>query len=323
MTMHGTRRDFLASTAIAGATLAAAGRLPAAEFKTKLKKALIGKPTEALLTAYKAAGLDGVESNHRNATPDEAAAARKIAEGLGMKIHSVLYGWANFNNPDKAKVDADIASVEASLAAAQAYGATALLLVPCKIGGMAMPEAWEFDIDFDEKTGHVRKVVKGDNSKYQDYMAAQNLAVDTSREAIKRLIPVAEKTGVVIAVENVWNNLWVKPEYAANFTASFGSPWVKFYFDIGNHVAYAPPQHWIRTLGKQIVKMHVKDYKFDPKAPKKDGKCFAPVREGSVDWPEVRRAIEEVGYNGFLTVEGPPGNPEEASKRLDLIIAGK
>ena len=78
------------------------------------------------------------------------------------------------------------------------------------------------------------------------------------------MIPAAEKAGVRIAIENVWNNLWVKPELHANFVASFQSPWVRAYFDIGNHVKYAPPQDWIRTLGKLLAKCHVKDFKLDP-----------------------------------------------------------
>jgi len=313
------RRDFLAASAAAGTSLWAGKRVRAAELKTTLHKALIGKPTEKTLRSWKAAGFEGIESNHRNATPQEAAAARKLAEGLGMRVHSVLYGWANFNKPEN--VAGDIAGVEAALRACQGYGADALLLVPCKIGGMAMPEPWEFDIEFDEKTGHIKRVATGDNSKYQDYIDAHNHAVDSSREAVKKLIPTAEKTGVVIALENVWNNLWVKPAIFQNFIASFDSPWVQCYFDIGNHVKYAPPQQWIRTLGKQIVKCHVKDFKLNDNG---QGGRFVNIRDGSVDWPLVRRELDKIGYNGWMTIEGSGGlSLEEKSRRLDLIHAGE
>ena len=60
-----------------------------------------------------------------------------------------------------------IAKMKTALQAAQGYGATTVLFVPCKIGGMPMPEPWEFDIRFDEKTGHLKQVVAGDNAKYQ------------------------------------------------------------------------------------------------------------------------------------------------------------
>ena len=131
---------------------------------------------------------------------------------------------------------------------------------------------------------------------------------------------VAEKTGVVIALENVWNNLWVKPALFTNFVASFKSPWVKAYFDIGNHVKYAPPQEWIRSLGKLIAKCHVKDFKLNPNG---HGGRFCRIGEGSIDWPAVRRALDEIGYNGWLTNESGGLSLAELSRRFDLIIAGK
>ena len=315
------RRDFLAASAAAGAGLLAAGRLPAAEFKTTLHKALIGKPTEETLKSWKDAGFEGIESNVRQSSVEDAKAARKIADKLGMRIHSVLRGWTNFNSKDEAKVAKDIESVEVALRAGQAYGADAVLLVPCRVGGMPMPEAWEFDIDFSEKTGHVGSVAKGDNSKYQQYIEAQNHATDATRKAMQKLIPVAKKTGVVIALENVWNNLWVKPALFANFVASFDSPWVQAYFDIGNHVKYAPPEEWIRALGKLIVKCHVKDFQLNPDG---HGGKFVNIREGSVNWPLVRKELDKIGYNGWMTIEGSGGlSLEEKNNRLDLICAGK
>ena len=102
--------------------------------------------------------------------------------------------------------------------------------------------------------------------------------------------------------------------------ASFDSPWVKAYFDIGNHVKFAPPQDWIRTLGKLVVKCHVKDFKLSADG---NGGDFCDIREGSVDWPAVRKALDEIGYNGWMTIEGSKLPLDEESKRLDLIIAGK
>lgn len=319
MDPHFSRRDFLAATAAAGAAAMVPGRLHAASTKTTLHKALIGKPTEKTLTSWKAAGFDGIESTDRAASPQKAEAARKVADKLGMKIHAILYGWTNFNNPKAAQ--GDIAGVKVALRACQAYGADALLLVTCRIGGMAMPQPWQFDIEFDDKTGHLNKVVDGDNAPYKDYIRAHDHAVDTSVEAVKRLIPTAEKTGTIIALENVWNNLWVKPAIFKHFIASFDSPWVQCYFDIGNHVRYAPPQQWIRTLGKLIVRYHVKDFKLNPDG---HGGRFVDIRDGSVDWPVVRREIDKLGLDAWMSIEGSGGlSLEERSRRLDLINAGK
>jgi len=316
-----TRRDFLAAAAVGGAALALSKGAEAEPFKTKLYKSLIGKPTEETLTSWRQAGFTGMETNAANVSPDEAAQARALAERLGMKIHSVLRGWTNFNSPKPDLVARDIASVETALKAAQGYGADAVLLVPCRISGMPMPEPWDFDIAFDERTGHIKRVAAGDNSRYDKYIAAHNHATDTSRAAVRKLIPAAEKAGVVIALENVWNNLWVKPAIFRNFVASFNSPWVQAYFDIGNHVKYAPPEEWIRVLGKLIVKCHVKDFKLKPNG---QGGKFCNIRDGSVDWPAVRAQLDAIGYNGWMTIEGSGSlSLEEQNRRLDLIIAGR
>ena len=312
------RRNFLAAeTAAVGATGVLVHDSWADVPGPKPHKAMIGVPSEAQLTEWKEAGFEGMESTDRGASPAKAAAARKMAEKLGMRIHSVMYGWANFNKP--AAVEGDLVSVETALKAAAAYGADTVLLVPCRIDGK-MPEAWEFDIRFDPASGHLKQVVSGDNAPYADYIANHNRSADASREAVKRLIPVAEKAGVIIALENVWNNMWVAPDFAQNFVASFDNPWVRAYFDIGNHVKYSPPQKWIRTLGKLIVKCHVKDFKLNSNG---HGGEFCNIRDGSVDWPAVREALAEIGYDGWMSIEGGDLSPKEHSRRFDLILAGK
>jgi len=318
-----TRRQFLAASAATAGALSL-GKAQAAPFKTKLKKSLIGTPDEKTLSQWKAAGFDGIEVSRQWDIPiEKAIAARQVAESLSMEIHSLLFGWAKFNSPDAAVAAKDVADVKKALATTGAYGASALLLVPCRLEvKAAMPDPWDFDIEFDEKTSHVTRVVAGDNAPYADYIAEQNRATDASRKAVEELIPAAEKAGVIIALENVWNNFWVKPKLAANFIASFDSPWVKAYYDIGNHVKYAKPQEWLETLGDLIVKIHVKDFTVDKSNPR--GGTFVDIRDGDVDWPAVRKCIEKIGYNGFMTIEGSGKlSVEERSKRLDAIIAGK
>lgn len=320
-----SRREFLGTSAALAARLSLGAAVPRAQgadpkFKTKLHKALIvNKPTEDELKRLKDAGFDGVEAGVLSVP--EAEACRKAADKCGMRIHSVLRGWAEFNSSDQTKVDKTFAVSEDALRAAQAFGADAVLLVPCRINGIKMPAPREFAIEFDPQTNHLTRVVAGDNAPYADYLKAHNHAIDTSREAVKRLIPVAEKCGVVIALENVWNNLWVQPKVFQNFVASFKSPWVKAYFDIGNHVKYVAPEEWILTLGPLIAKCHVKDFKLNDGDPG-SGK-FVNIRDGSVNWPAVRAALDKIGYNGWLTIEGGSLSTEENSQRLDMIIAGK
>ena len=313
-----TRRSFLG--AAAAAMIVPNLRAAAAPFHGRLRKAMIIKQvTEATLAPLKKAGFDGVESTH--VCPEkEAEQGRAAAEKLGMRVHSVLRGWMEFNSDDPAKVEQSLESTRAALRAAKAYGADDILLVPCRIGGMPMPEPWEFRIEFDDKTGHVTRVVEGDNSKYEEYIRAHNRAIDTSRSAVEKLIPVAEELKIIIALENVWNNLWVKPDIYKHFVASFNHPYVRSYFDIGNHVKYAPPQDWIHTLGKLIVKLHFKDFKLNPDG---HGGHFVHPRDGSIDWPAVRQALDDVGYDGWGSIEDGGLPLKEFARRFDLIAEGK
>jgi len=316
------RRHFLA---IAGAaSCACLGGVPsrAASFKTTIYKAkIIGKPDEKTLRDLKDAGFDGVEVSAIMAE-EEAKQARERVETTGLKVHSVLRGWAEFNSDDPGKVAESYEVTEKALRTAHWLGAETILLVPCRVGGVGivMPQPWEFDIEFDEKTGHVSRVVKGDNAPFARYINAQNRATDTSREQVKKLIPLAEKLNVIIGLENVWNNLWVRPALYKNFVASFNHPFVKAYYDVGNHVKYLVPVHdWIHTLGPLIKKIHIKDYALA--ADGRSGKFVHP-RDGSIDWPKMRRALDDVGYNGWITLEDGGLPLPEFAQRLDKIIAG-
>lgn len=280
---------------------------------------IVGEVNEAALKPLKDAGFEGVETTHV-CPEEEAARGREAAGDMAMKVHSVLRGWMEFNSTDPKKVEESLEKTRLALRAARGYGADAILLVPCRIGGMPMPEPWEFDIEFDSANGHIKRVAAGDNSRYEAYIKAHNHATDTSRAAVEKVIPVAEELKVVIGLENVWNNLWVKPDVFQNFVGSFKSPWVKAYFDIGNHVKYAPPQDFIRKLGPLIAKVHIKDFKLNPDG---HGGKFVHPRDGSIDWPVVRLALDEAGYDGWATIEDGGLPLAEFNRRLELIDAGK
>ena len=291
-------------------------------FKTKIFKAPIcGEPTADLFERLAQVGFNGVETTQRDATPEKAAAARVTAEKFGMRIHSVMRGWAEFNNPDAAARQKTIDDTVTAIRAAAAFGADSILLVPCRIGGMAMPAPWDFELDFDPETLVLNKVVAGDNSPYKDYIDAQNRSTKMSIEAINGLIPLAAELGVVLAIENVWNNLWVKPEFLAAFVRSFNNIWVQTYLDLGNHTRYCQAEDWIMACGSTLIKLHCKDFKNDRNL--ENGGTWKHLHEGSINWPGVRKCLEAVNYNGWMTDETGAPADAELVRRMDAIIAGK
>ena len=292
-------------------------------FKTKLQKALIAEVADdATCERISKAGFPGVELTKKDVTVEQASQGRRIAEKHGLKIHSFMGGWADFNSLDGEARRKSIEDVKRLIRLASAYGASTILLVPSyRLGGMAMPSPSQVKIDFDPATLVVKSVVEGDNAPFAAYIEAQNKATELSRQAVEELIPVAACEGMIIALENVWNNLWVLPPFAAAFVRSFDCPWVRAYFDLGNHVRYAPVEEWLRTLNHSIVKMHIKDFKVD-RAKKNDGD-FVPIGQGSIDWKSVRRVIDEVRYNGWVSIESGGYTDAEHSALMDRFFAGQ
>jgi len=286
----------------------------------RLSKAVItGPPSDEFCEHIKKTGFDGMEVTKWDAAIAEARQARQIVEKHDLSIHSVMRAWTNVNSPDKDKVAAEIESLKTAIRTAAAYGASAVLWVPCRVGGMKMPEAWDFDIDFDPNTLVVKSVASGDNSAYQDYIAAQNYATESSIRAVEALIPTAAKEGVMIALENVWNNLWCTPEFFAAFIKSFDNPWVKCYFDLGNHTKYARCEEWLKALGSSIVKLHIKDFAVREVQGKRGGGPgdWAAIGNGTIDWENVRKTLNEIRYHGWITVESGDRTDEEHSQFLD------
>jgi len=317
------RRDFLKLSAFAAgahAILRASGD-ETAEFRTVLRKALIeNRLTPQVCDRLQAAGFPGVELNDKTVALAEARAARRLAEDRGIRIHSFMGGWFAFNAEDPAVRQKTMEEAKRSIRLTAAYGAPVMLVVPGRVADVKMPAPDCFDVSFDRETLLVDRVAAGDNAPYAAYIAAQNAATRRTTDAIRELLPVAAEEGVVLAIENVWNNLWVTPDFAAAFCRSFASPWVKFYFDIGNHTRYCEATKWMAALSDQIVKLHIKDFLIDRTMPR-HGR-FVPIGKGSIDFKAVRRAIEKIGYSGWVSIESTGWTDKEHSAIMDRFFAG-
>ena len=285
------RRSFLkltAAAAVAPSVLTTAIPSARAEKEKKLYKALIINMLPGALSdaekfrLAKRCGFDGIEAKPMK---DLKAAAEqaKIAREEGTPIHSLLYGWwPPFTNRDPKVVGKKIEEMENALRCAKAMGADAVLLVPTRVT---------------EEFG------------YRD-------AYKWSQEYVSRLIPTAKETGVIVAVENVWNKFLLSPIEFARYLDELNSRWIKAYFDVGNVIIYGHAHHWIRTLGKRIVKIHLKDFK-------RSGYQWKNLLDGDVNWPEVRKALDEVGYNGYMTAElggGDEAYLTDIANRIDRFI---
>lgn len=285
------RREFITSAALT----AAASMLPQTNFSqtsNTLKKAVLISmlPKEmSYFDRFKLAIDCGFEAMEAQTVTDqkEAEAIKEAADKAKLRIHSVM-NMAHWANP--------LSSDDPNKVAASIKGMETSL---------HNAKLWGADTVL-----LVPAVVDPKTTIPQ--------AWQRSVPQIKKLIPLAKELKVVIGIEEVWNKFLLTPYEHARYVDEFKSPWVKAYFDVGNIVMYGYPQEWIRALGKRIVKFHLKD--FDTKT-----RNFVDLHEGSVDWPEVRKAIGEIGYSGYLTVElrgGDAAYLKDVSRRVDRIFNG-
>jgi len=289
------RRTFVKMLAAAAAATAAGQ--PASPAPSIRKATLINMlpkdlPYAARFAMARDAGFEAIEMQ-TIARAEEAAEIREAAATAGLRIHSVMnmdHWRLPLSSGDPDVVARSVQGMETSLRNAALWGADTVLLVPAVVDA---------------------------GTPYRD-------AYQRSQRVIReRLLPLARDLKVIIAVEEVWNKFLLSPLEFARYVDEFDSPWLKAYFDVGNVVIYAFPQDWIRTLGPRIVKVHLKDFNFD----RPNGRfTWKPIGEGDIDWPEVRRALRDVGYAGYVTTEVPAGDAaylKDVAARVDRFLAGE
>jgi hexulose-6-phosphate isomerase len=279
------RRRFLASAALACAAPALVPSRGVAAAPGRWRFAyMLGTsrgPIRPDFERLKAAGFEGVELLSPNGL--DRAEVLKARDETGIVIHGVSGSrhWQDtLSDPDPAVVERGLEAIRKEIDDCKAYGGTTVLVVP----GVVTPKV-----------------------SYQE-------AWDRSQKAIRTLIPQAEKAGITLAIEEVWNRFLVSPLEFARYVDEFQSPAVGAYFDVGNVVEFGYPQEWIRTLGKRIVKIHIKEYA----KPKRFDYLLTEGKE--IDWPAVRRALEDVGYEGWITAEVPLKDPADIVARMKGIF---
>ncbi|TDO03248.1 sugar phosphate isomerase/epimerase family protein [Sunxiuqinia elliptica] len=300
------RKNFMKSVAmLAGASTMApaftvsASERPSSNDKVTLKKGLgFGMIQEDLslvdkFKLVKDLGFDGVELN----TPTDLNKLEVLAakEKSGIEIPSVVnkdHWKMPLSDPNPEIRKQCIKSVAKSLYEVKEFGGDTVLVVP----------------------GVVNEKVT--------YEQAYNTALNSVRE----LIPHVEETGMQLAIENVWNNFLLSPVEAKRFVDEINHPLVGWYFDIGNILRYGWPEHWIKTLNSRIMKLHIKEFSVKKMFDEGLREGFnVNLLEGDNNWPNVMKAVNDVGHKGgWLTVEVRGGDRErlkDISKRMDEIIS--
>ena len=240
-------------------------------------------------------GLDGVElqcnpnGDFDIDSPDSRLKAlKKAADAAGMAIPSIMPPWFDMVNPEASVRRSQTSYLKKLIKRVKLLGNPAILTI----------------------TGRVSQEVPYD------------VAWDRSVAALAQVVPVAEKAGVTLCLENVWNWFLYSPLEFCRIIDGAKSVALKAYFDVGNFVPWAYPEQYIRILGTRLGKVHVKDFN-------RGSHTFCRLLEGNVDWSAVRKALKAVGYDDFITAEvggyslgtvGMKAAAAESVRAMQLII---
>jgi hexulose-6-phosphate isomerase len=292
------RRDFLRRGAGLTAGLVslwsgtALAQAPTPRLKKAVKYSMIRLPNathrDRLELASKC-GFQGVEIDSPG-TPhlDELVRASKET---GVVVHGVIDSvhWHQpLSDPDEKVRAKGLEALLQALRDAHTVGADTVLLVPGVVReGVSFQQCWE-----------------------------------RSQAEITKAIPTAEKCGVRIAIEVVWNNFITTPEQLIHYVDSFKSPWVGAYFDCSNMIRYGVSSaDWIRKLGKRMLKFDFKGFSLKRYNAKLNP--WVEIGEGDENWSEILKALTEIGYDGWATAEVQGGGEDtlrKISRQMDKVL---
>lgn len=267
-------------------------------------------PLERKLALAREAGFAGFEIDLTDSGPvgmttsaEDLRAVRRAVESAGLQLSGLatgLYWGANAASADAAVRQKAEGILRRQVECAQHLGIDAVLVVPGAVGVDFIPGA---------------EVVP-----YETVYRRAN-------EFIKAALPAAQKAGVTICVENVWNKFLLSPIEMRWFLDELRHESVGSYFDVGNALLVGYPEDWITTLGKRIRRVHFKDFRRNVGTI--DG--FCDLLSGDVNWPAVMQALRKTGYSGWVAGEMIPPVPfykhcpevliHNTSRAMDAIFA--
>jgi L-ribulose-5-phosphate 3-epimerase len=279
------RRHFLQTLAASTAAVASTGQAQAGQFTGRIRKSL------------------------------KWGMAQKAAEGMSLTEAFQKLRACGFDGVEPSLIG-QVTEQNASewIRASQASG----LVIDGTVGGRA--EGLEAGVDLTKKLGGDSMLV------VLAYPQDQSLQ-KTWSEAVARMkaaAPHAEKQGVRLLIENVWNTFLISAFDMARFIDEVGSPAVGVHLDIGNQMRWGVAEHWVEVLGRRSGKLDIKEYDLEKAMKEGMRKGFdTPLGEGSIHWPAVRAELAKISFQGWAAAEVKAGGWEylaDVARRMDKVL---
>jgi sugar phosphate isomerase/epimerase len=130
--------------------------------------------------------------------------------------------------------------------------------------------------------------------------------LDRAAEAFRPLCELAGERGVMLCYEGTLPAARIRSLAERVGSQAFGC-----YFDLANPVTRGLDSATeIRALGELVKRLHFKDTRVEA------GDCAPGL--GRVDFSESSEALSEIGYDGWVVLETPPGPPELVARDLSF-----
>lgn len=106
-------------------------------------------------------------------------------------------------------------------------------------------------------------------------------------ERLKKVAPKAEKMGITLGIES-----YLSAEEHLDIIQAVGSKAIRVYYDFRNATdAGYDIYRELPMLKDVICEIHMKENGF-------------LLGQGPLDWPKIRHALDEIGYKGWMQIEG-------------------
>ena len=239
--------------------------------------------------------LDGIELTYgeslkEDITEQECKQIKIYADEKNIKLKTLAAGFywgCSLGSDDIAERDKAVRFTEKYIEVASWLNIDRILVIPGAV-----------DVAWDE------------SRPITSYKNVWNNATDS----LNRVLPTAERHGVILCLENVWNKFLLSPIEFKFFLEQFNSEYIGIYFDVGNVVINGYPEHWIEILKDKIKAIHFKNFARDDCGGTLHG-FGDDLYVGDVNYKNVLKELKKINYSGPITAEMIP-----FSRLPDLIL---
>ena len=232
-------------------------------------------PVEKVIDDAARMGFDGVEILHRQMTSESPAYVYQLKRsalraGLDLVMLSI---HQDFVTPDPTELKKDIDHTKRCLELAAALG------IPCI---RLNSGRWNTIKSFDDLMK-----VKGNEPPIEGYTDKD--AMKWCVDAIGECLPLAEKLGVMMALENHWG-LTTRTDNLLHIFKAVNSPWLGINLDTGNYPGDPYPE--IEKLAPHATIVQAKTYY--------GGGVWYTL---DLDYPRIAGILRKAGFGGYVSLE--------------------